>query len=454
MKPIHWATLALLWGTLGPSPAFPQDPDFGPPPSSSSYDDRRSDDWDDRDYDDGDYDDRDYDDRDSARSPRGDVGFFYDELSPFGEWVRTREHGWAWFPRDVHAGWRPYDDGRWVDTDYGWTWVSYEPFGWATYHYGRWAWDPRFGWLWVPGRVWGPAWVSWQYGGGYVGWAPLPPAADFEIGFGLRLGGFDLTLGIRPDSYNFVPERSFLDSRLARHRVPTARNVTIIHNTTNITQYNYVDNRVINRGVEVRNIERATGRRTPRLRVAEARTKTRSEISAGQLRLHRAEKRDLDAVRADSRTAAPRVDRGQRSPVAPRAEPEVQVAPRTRRVAPVGVLESKKNERRDREALGRHQAEEQRRLAKLQGDEMAKLRELKQRDELQKRNQVERRAQQAEQKNAAARLQARQEAERRAELKPPAEAKPAADAKPKPRGREPQRERRSQTDKPKPKPPV
>lgn len=34
---------------------------------------------------------------------------------------------------------------------YGWTLFSDEPFGWATYHYGRWAWNFQVGWLWVPG---------------------------------------------------------------------------------------------------------------------------------------------------------------------------------------------------------------------------------------------------------------------------------------------------------------
>ncbi|MFM8785319.1 MAG: DUF6600 domain-containing protein, partial [Phycisphaerales bacterium] len=34
-------------------------------------------------------------------------------------------------------------------------WHSYEPFGWAVYHYGRWAWwDPR-GWVWIPDKTWG-----------------------------------------------------------------------------------------------------------------------------------------------------------------------------------------------------------------------------------------------------------------------------------------------------------
>ena len=71
--------------------------------------------------------------------------------------------------------WRPYADGYWAYTDVGWTWVSNEDFGWATYHYGRWARLRDHGWVWVPGREWGPAWVSWRTGGDYVGWAPLPP---------------------------------------------------------------------------------------------------------------------------------------------------------------------------------------------------------------------------------------------------------------------------------------
>ena len=84
------------------------------------------------------------------------------------------------------VGWRPYTQGHWVDTDYGWTWISDEPWGWATYHYGRWLADQEYGWLWVPGNQWGPAWVSFQQGGGYVGWAPLPPAVGFQAGIGLQ----------------------------------------------------------------------------------------------------------------------------------------------------------------------------------------------------------------------------------------------------------------------------
>ena len=85
--------------------------------------------------------------------------------------------------------WAPYRDGRWVyEPYYGWTWVSYEPWGWAPYHYGRWF---VYGgnWGWWPGPVavypgyypvWAPAYVSFfGFGGG--GWG---------VGFGFGFGGW------------------------------------------------------------------------------------------------------------------------------------------------------------------------------------------------------------------------------------------------------------------------
>ncbi len=114
--------------------------------------------------------------------PRGhasvDVGFFYDQLASYGNWIERPNYGWVWTPRDVSASWRPYQAGHWVWSDEGWTWLSDEPYGWATYHYGRWYQDSEIGWAWVPGTDWGPAWVSWQEGQDNVGWAPLPPGAN------------------------------------------------------------------------------------------------------------------------------------------------------------------------------------------------------------------------------------------------------------------------------------
>ncbi|HEY5914086.1 MAG TPA: DUF6600 domain-containing protein [Verrucomicrobiae bacterium] len=97
-------------------------------------------------------------------------------LAAHGTWVEVGSYGRCWRPGYVVVGWRPYCTGEWVWTDCGWYWSSDEPWGWACYHYGSWAYDAGFGWVWVPGVEWAPAWVSWRVGGGYIGWAPLPPA--------------------------------------------------------------------------------------------------------------------------------------------------------------------------------------------------------------------------------------------------------------------------------------
>ncbi len=102
-----------------------------------------------------------------------------DEILPYasdfeghGTWQHEVEVGYVWRPR-VAAGWRPYSDGRWVWSSWGWTWVPYERWGWAPSHYGRWGHSFALGWYWIPDRHWGPGWVTWAVGGDYVGWCPL-----------------------------------------------------------------------------------------------------------------------------------------------------------------------------------------------------------------------------------------------------------------------------------------
>jgi hypothetical protein len=99
-------------------------------------------------------------------------------LSPYGTWIDTSELGRVWFPSPAETGreFSPYaTGGHWVLTEYGWTWSSDWGWGWAVFHYGRWALLPDRGWCWVPGTLWGPAWVAWRRGSQYVAWAPLPP---------------------------------------------------------------------------------------------------------------------------------------------------------------------------------------------------------------------------------------------------------------------------------------
>lgn len=100
---------------------------------------------------------------------------FETQLSPYGRWIDTPEYGRVWQPAGVGPDWQPYADGQWVSTTYGWSFAAPVPWGWAAYHYGRWGWRAGFGWFWVPGYAWAPAWVSWRWVNGYACWSPLAP---------------------------------------------------------------------------------------------------------------------------------------------------------------------------------------------------------------------------------------------------------------------------------------
>jgi NACalpha-BTF3-like transcription factor len=174
------------------------------------------------------------------------VDFFYDNLSQYGEWVDC-QYGYCWHPTNVAPDWAPYTDGYWAYTDQGWTWVSYEDYGGIVYHYGRWVNLEDEGWVWVPGTQWAPAWVSWRRSPDYVGWAPLPPEAHFQAGFGFG-GWVDARFDIGPGNYNFVRYGDFGAPALGGVIVNREQNVTIIHNTTNITNITTNNTTIYNGG--------------------------------------------------------------------------------------------------------------------------------------------------------------------------------------------------------------
>lgn len=201
-----------------------------------------------------------------------DYQFFYDDLAPYGNWVWIDGPGMVWAPYNVTVGWRPYVEGHWANTDYGWTWASDEPFGWAVYHYGRWHNSANHGWVWVPGRTWGPAWVSWQHGDGWTGWAPLPWRVRWRVGIGLDWGHVHPTHAIQVSAWTFARTGHMVDIHLRNHIAPASRNVTILKVTNNVTHYTYIDNRVINGGVKVKVVQKAAGHPIPRRHIKEAKT--------------------------------------------------------------------------------------------------------------------------------------------------------------------------------------
>src|ERR1700731_772155 len=185
----------------------------------------------------------------SGARPTSGYSTFYTKLEPHGAWLETSDYGYVWQPREAESSrsWRPYTNGRWVYTDAGWTWISQEPFGWATYHYGRWKRVRGIGWVWVPGDQWAPAWVSWRKSNDYVGWAPLPPEARFDQRTGIH-NWSDNYYDIGPDQYCFVPTREFGAQRIESTIVPPERNVTIVNQTTNVTNITYSNTTVVNEG--------------------------------------------------------------------------------------------------------------------------------------------------------------------------------------------------------------
>jgi uncharacterized protein DUF6600 len=118
----------------------------------------------------------------------------YEDLDAYGGWTTLPEYGNAWAPYSVPVGWSPYSAGNWLWLEpYGWTWVDVEPWGFAPFHYGRWAFV-RNTWYWVPGPlaprpIFAPALVSFIGGnnwgvsfgfGGGIGWFPLGPGEVYR----------------------------------------------------------------------------------------------------------------------------------------------------------------------------------------------------------------------------------------------------------------------------------
>ena len=165
-----------------------------------------------------------------------DASYDYDELASHGAWVNVPGYGTVWCP-EVYAGWRPYTVGYWAYTNDGWFWASDDPWGSVPYHYGRWAYDDDYGWVWVPGDVWAPAWVAWRYGSGYVGWAPLPPDISWDADSGIDCSPYELDRRIPEQQWSFTNAGDF-GTRRERTRVePVHKNGRLVKETRNVTKY-------------------------------------------------------------------------------------------------------------------------------------------------------------------------------------------------------------------------
>ena len=182
---------------------------------------------------------------------------FRTALEPYGSFQRVAHWGEVWVP-NVARDSRPYTIGRWV-------------------------WIEDVGWAWVPGRDWGPAWVDWRRGGGYVGWAPLPPD--------------DVAVEIRdePQYWVFCRPNDFLATNIATVFIEPEpvllRETVVVNETVVIHDRGFA----VNPGIEPAFIAASIGRPIPEYQV-------RPRVLAGTASLPNAiEVRAEDLHRTDFR---------------------------------------------------------------------------------------------------------------------------------------------------------
>lgn len=221
----------------------------------------------------------------SKASPYRGISFqvFYNELSPYGDWVMDPTYGYVWIPF-VDQGFHPYGtDGYWEMTNFGNTWVSNYQWGWAPFHYGRWFWDDFYGWAWVPGYEWGPAWVNWRTGGGYFGWAPLGPGLHVSVGF-----------NIPSNHWVFIPQRRFRSRNFFRYCAPSYY-VSHIYQRTTIINNTYVyNNNTYYSGPSKRDIERSTRTVVPVYQVSDSEKPGRTVVQKDRISVYRPEVREVN----------------------------------------------------------------------------------------------------------------------------------------------------------------
>jgi hypothetical protein len=208
---------------------------------------------------------------------------FYDQLSPYGQWVDYPDYGYVWIP-DAGPGFFPYStQGHWILTDYGWTWMSDYSWGWAPFHYGRWDYDQYYGWFWVPDNEWGPAWVSWRRAEGYYGWAPLEPGITLSVSFGRQYDS-------RHDHWIFVRDRDIDRSDINHYYINQTEKDQIVRRSSVINNTN-VDNRrhaTYVTGPATADFQKATGRQIKPVAIQDS-PKPGQNISNDRFQIYRPE---------------------------------------------------------------------------------------------------------------------------------------------------------------------
>jgi hypothetical protein len=157
--------------------------------------------------------------------------------------------------------------------------------------------------------------VVWRQGGGNVGWFPMPPDDRFLAGddvyrddWNWDRGNFGYSDWYGPSilagltaAWTFVALDHFADRDYYNYARPRTQIVNIINNTTNVTNYVTVNNRIVNRSVDVAQVERASGRQIQRVAARDVVRTPIETVDAGRQIATRERQRHGGDVRAPAR---------------------------------------------------------------------------------------------------------------------------------------------------------
>lgn len=155
----------------------------------------------------------------------------------------------------------PYSNGQWVNTDQGWYFQAATPYEETTSHYGRWAMTPDMGWVWVPGRVWSPAWVEMRENNDYVAWTPIPPSVYFVNNV------FTVPVIEDADRYVVVEKRYFVEPTIYKYMYLENKNKIMIKEMTKTNGIMVMNKTIINKGPELTSIETITGKKIEMVKI-------------------------------------------------------------------------------------------------------------------------------------------------------------------------------------------
>jgi len=266
-------------------------------------------------------------DEENLYSPEVSFQSFYEELSPYGEWIMmTKEEiekalkdgeGQAfsadfdlfqenadnpvflWRPSIASRDWHPYLNGRWEYTDQGWMWVSNYDWGWAPYHYGRWLRSKHYGWLWMPGYVWAPSWVVWRVSDNHIGWSPLSPSAIWKSDVGITPENYKT--GGRSYDWVFIQKSKFADPILESNIVPKTENKSIISKSVPIVGIKSDNGKVVSSGPDVTEVEKFVGRKIEQKSIKPTNEKRVALVGQKNIQVYQEKfkKRDLRSKKFD-----------------------------------------------------------------------------------------------------------------------------------------------------------